>query len=173
MKRLLLRAILPGLLALGVIAPARLNAETDAQTNAHRAILDLAGAFTNDGFKLRDGDFTGTLASGKSVVVQVNLYAGNQYWFAVSTADAKTSLSIALYDEGGNLLKTEPFTTQAPPPAKGAGSAAGAPADFDPDATATNRAAAGYAPDLSGPYYVRLTNTSAAPATYCLIYSYK
>jgi hypothetical protein len=170
MKRLLLRAILPGLLAIGA---ARLHAETDAQTNAHRAILDLAGAFTNDGFKLRDGDFTGTLAPGKSVVVQVNLYAGNQYWFAVSTADSKTTVSIAVYDEGGNVLKTEPFTTQAPTPAKGAAAAAGGPADFDPDATATNRAAAGYAPDLSGPYYVRITNTAAAPATYCLIYSYK
>jgi len=162
MSPFLLRALLIASLALG---PARAAfAESDAEVAAHRSILDLAGAFTNDGFKLRDGDYTGTLLPGKSVVIQVNLYAGNQYWFAVSTADSKSALSINLYDETGNLLKTEPFATQADSTVK---------QPPDPDATATNRAAAGFAPDLSGPYYVRIANSSSLPATFCLIYSYK
>jgi hypothetical protein len=115
--------------------------------SAHEAVLDLAGAFTNDGFKLRDGDITGTLKTGEATVIQVNLYAGNEYWFSVATADPKTTVSISLYDETGKLLKTNPYS--------------------DP-----HRAAAGYAPDTSGPYYVRVANAGVA-ATYCLIYSYK
>jgi hypothetical protein len=144
MKSLFLRAILIGAIALG---PAPLRAATDGEVAAHEAVLDLAGAFTNDGFKLRDGDVAGTLKSGEAVVVQVDLYAGNQYWFSVATADPKTAVSISLYDESGKLLDTSPY--------------------IDP-----HRAAAGYSPDVSGPYYVRLTNPGA-PATYCLIYSYK
>ena len=150
-------------------APAMAGESTDAAIAAHRAALDLSGAFTNDGFKLRDGDYEGTLETGKSAVIQVNLYAGNQYWFAVSTADAASKLSLAIYDETGKLLKTEPFATQAD-----ASKPAGTDADaVDPDAIATNRAAAGFAPEMSGPYYVRIINPSKAPATFSLIYSYK
>jgi hypothetical protein len=122
--------------------------ETDAQVAAHRTVLDLAGAFTNDGFKLRDSDFTGTLKPGEAAVVQVNLYAGNQYWFSVATADPATMVSINLYDETGKLLKADPFTN-------------------------LNRAASGFSPDSSGPYYVRVVNIGTSPATFCLIYSYK
>ncbi len=114
---------------------------------AHEAVLDLAGAFTNDGFKLRDGDYSGTLQAGQSVLVQVNLYAGNEYWFAVATSDPKAPIAVDVYDETGKLLKTNPYTD-------------------------AHRAAAGYSPDNSGPYYVRVVNLGAT-ATYCLIYSYK
>ena len=36
-------------------------ADTDAEVNARKNALDVAGAFTNDGFKLRDGHWCGTL----------------------------------------------------------------------------------------------------------------
>jgi hypothetical protein len=144
MKSRFLPAILAGALAL---APAVAHADTDAEVQAHEAVLDLAGAFTNDGFKLRDGTYTGTLKKDESVLVQVNLYAGNQYWFSVATADPKAAVTIDLYDETGKLLKTDTYS--------------------DP-----HRAAAGYAPDASGPYYVRIANPGP-PVAYCLIYSYK
>jgi len=143
----------------------------DSEVTAHRAVLDLAGAFTNDGFKLRDGAFSSTLKGGQSTVIQVNLYAGNQYWFAVSTADAKSAVAIALYDESGKVIKTEPYASKADSTAKESGT--DAQTNPDPDANSTNRAAAGFAPDASGPYYIQIANTTGAPATYCLIYSYK
>jgi hypothetical protein len=145
-----LAALLPlfsFLLSLPSPAHASAAAPTDDEVAAHAAVLDLAGAFTNDGFKLRDGDYAGTLKTGQVVVIQVNLYAGNEYWFSVATADPKTTVSISLYDEAGKLLKTNPYT--------------------DP-----HRAAAGFSPDVSGPYYVRIADPGPA-ATYCLIYSYK
>ena len=144
MKAILLRAIVVAAVAL---APAAAWAATDAEVAAHEAVLDLAGAFTNDGFKLRDGTYSGTLAKGASVLVQVNLYAGNAYWFSVATADPATDVTIALYDETGKLLKTDTYSD-------------------------AHRAAAGFSPDASGPYYVRIANPGP-PATYCLIYSYK
>ena len=83
----------------------------------------------------------------ESVLVQVNLYAGNQYWFSVATADPKTDVTIDLYDETGKLVKTDPYAD-------------------------AHRAAAGFAPEASGPYYVRIENPGP-PAVYSLIYSYK
>jgi hypothetical protein len=149
MKSSFLRAVLFVVLALAPAGAATVPADTqtDAEVAAHAAVLDLAGAFTNDGFKLRDANYTGTLQTGDSKVIEVNLYAGNQYWFSVATADPKTKVSIDLYDESGKLLATNPYSD-------------------------VHRAAAGYSPDASGPYYVRIANPGAA-ATYCVIYSYK
>ena len=36
-----------------------LRAETDKEVEAHKAVLDLVGAFTNEGFKIRDGHWSG------------------------------------------------------------------------------------------------------------------
>src|ERR1700677_3789687 len=105
-----MKPVLILMMAAMIVAPAAGCAQSDAEVAAHESVLDLAGAFTNDGFKLRDGNFTGGLKPGESKVVQVNLFAGNQYWFSVSTADAKTSVTIALYDETGKLAKTDPYT---------------------------------------------------------------
>lgn len=148
MKSQFLPAILPAIL-LGALAlaPALAYADTDAEVQAHEAVLDLAGAFTNDGFKLRDGTYSGALNKGEAALVQVNLYAGNQYWFSVATADPKTDVTIDLYDETGKLLKTDTYSD-------------------------AHRAAAGFAPDASGPYYVRIANPGP-PAVFSLIYSYK
>jgi len=146
MKPFFLRvtSIVALVLALG---PAVARADSDAEVAAHQSVLDLAGAFTNDGFKLRDGDYAGTLKAGQAAIVQVNLYAGNQYWFSAATSDPKIMISINLYDETGKLLKTDPYANG-------------------------NRTATSFAPETSGPYYVRIAAAGAA-ATYCLVYSYK
>jgi hypothetical protein len=138
-------------------------AATDEETVAHRSVLDLAGAFANDGFKLRDGAYDAILKPGQATVIQVNLYAGNQYWFAASTADAKSTVSLSVFDENGKPVKYEPYSN--PATAK--------EGSLDEASSGTNRVAAGFSPDSSGPYYLRIANTSDAPATCCLIYSYK
>ena len=160
------------LLAASLLLPAPLLAaeepaipESDAEVAAHQSALDLAGAFGNDGFKLRDGHYTGVLKSGQSVVIETNLFAGNQYWFSVATAEPKSAVAISLYDESGKLVKTDDLTT-APQPGTDA-------AKSDDPSANSNRAAAGFAPDASGPSYLRLTETAGSSATFCLIYSYK
>jgi hypothetical protein len=129
------------------LALGSLFAESDDEVAARKSALALAGAFTNDGFKLRDGHWTGKLQSGKSQVVQVNLFAGNQYWFTAASPAAKT-LKVTIYDEAGRLIHTEPFSEEG-------------------------RAAAGFSPQTSGPYYVKVEETQGSPAAFCLLYSYK
>jgi len=57
------------------------RAETDSEVEARKTALDLAGAFTNDGFKMRDGHWCGTIKPHELALSAVNLNAGNQYWF--------------------------------------------------------------------------------------------
>jgi hypothetical protein len=144
------------LLALLTFTPLLLLAEepaavTDATANgadAHRAALELAGAFSNDGFKLRDGTWSGSVQPGKPQLVQVNLYAGNEYWFSVGATAQAQKLAVTVYDESGTPMESEPHA-EGP------------------------TAAAGFSPDASGPYFVRIESLEGEPATFCLIYSYK
>ena len=87
-------------------------AETDQEVAARQS-LELAGAFANDGFKLRDGHWTGTLARGESALIAVNLYAGNEYWFSAGATDNAKKLSVELFDEKGAPVTGEKYSTPA------------------------------------------------------------
>jgi hypothetical protein len=123
-------------------------ADTDAEVNARKNALDVAGAFTNDGFKLRDGHWCGIVNRQDHALIAVNLFAGNQYWFAVGTADNGKKIAVNVYDEGGKLVPTEHY--------QGA-----------------ERAAAGFSPSESGQYFVAVDLEQGDPTDFCLIYSYK
>ncbi len=139
----------PPLFLAAFLAASCLHAvETDAQADARKVALDVAGAFSNDGFKLRDGHWKGVLESGKAQLVQVNLYAGNQYWFSVGATPQAKKLAITIYDEAGVPVKSDPYSGEA-------------------------SAAAGFSPVASGPYYLKIVEVEGEPATFCLLYSYK
>ena len=123
-------------------------ADTDAEVNARKNALDVAGAFTNDGFKLRDGHWCGTLEAQDHALIAVNLYAGNQYWFAVGAADPAKKIAVNIYDETGRLLTTEHYE-------------------------GGDRAAAGFSPNDSGQYFVSVDLVEGGSSSFCLIYSYK
>jgi hypothetical protein len=141
MKRLLF------ILALAVAA-SPLRAATDDEVASRKLALEVAGAFSNDGFKLRDGNWCGKFEPGKPALIQVNLYAGNQYWFTVGSTEAAKKIAVTVFDETGKPVATEPYSD-------------------------TSVAAAGFAPKNSGPYYVRLDLTEGAASAFCLIYSYR
>jgi hypothetical protein len=71
--------ILAGAALMGAAALAW--AETDDEVEAHKQVLDLTGAFTNDGFKLRDGHWAGQLQPKDRALIAVNLYAGTSIGF--------------------------------------------------------------------------------------------
>src|SRR5712691_9193288 len=81
----------------------RAVAETDQEVAARQVALELAGAFGNDGFKLRDGHWAGTIAPNESKLVAVNLYAGNQYWFSAGATEQAKKLAVEVFDEMGAL----------------------------------------------------------------------
>jgi len=125
-----------------------LRAETDEEVEAHRLVLDLTGAFSNDGFKLRDGHWAGQIKPAEHALVAVNLYAGNQYWFSAAANTKAKKISVALYDENGKPLPTESFNEG-------------------------ERASAGYSPTTSGQYFVAVSLLEGEATTFCLVYSYK
>ena len=141
-----LRALL-FLLLVSAIAPLR-SAETDSQVNARRVALDLAGAFSNDGFKIRDGYWSGPVKQGEQALVAVNLYAGNQYWFSVGADEQVKKVAVQVFDEHGKQMETESFEDD-------------------------DKAAAGFSPNVSGQYLVAISANEGEAGALCLVYSYK
>ena len=122
--------------------------ESDNEVAARKAALDLAGAFSNEGFKMRDGHWSGTIKPKEHALIAVNLYAGNQYWFSVGATEPAKKISVNLYDETGKLLETEAYNEG-------------------------DKAAAGFSPTSSGQYYVLVDLVEGDESSVCLVYSYK
>lgn len=133
-----------GILASGLCAPA----ESDKEVEARKVVLDLAGAFSNDGFKIRDGHWTGTIKQKEHALIAVNLFAGNQYWFSVGATAPAKKVEVAVYDETGTLMTTEAYNEG-------------------------ERAAAGFSPTSSGQYYIWVGLVEGGESSFCLVYSYK
>ena len=131
-----------------VAAGVSLRAQTDEEVEAHRHVLDLTGAFSNDGFKLRDGHWAGEIKPAERAVIAVNLYAGNEYWFSAAANAKAKKISVELYDESGKPLTTEVYNEG-------------------------ERASAGFSPTSSGQYFVAVSLLEGEPATFCVVYSYK
>jgi hypothetical protein len=123
-------------------------AETDQEIDARKGALDLAGAFSNDGFKMRDGHWCGTIKPREHALIAVNLYAGNQYWFTAGATGAAQKIDIAVYDETGSKMTTESYDEG-------------------------QRAAAGFSAPNSGQYYVSVGLIQGSESSFCLVYSYK
>jgi hypothetical protein len=142
------RLVTVAIALVALFLPVTLPAETDQEVEAHKAVLDLAGAFTNDGFKMRDGHWSGNLKTGERALIAVNLYAGNQYWFSVGAVQPAKKVDVAVYDETGKLMTTESYNEG-------------------------ERAAAGFSPTSSGQYYVSVGLVEGDASSFCLVYSYK
>src|SRR6267143_650042 len=125
-----------------------LHAETDAEVRARRDALDVAAAFSNDGFKIRDGHWCGVVKPHDHTLVAVNLYAGNQYWFSAGATEPVKKIAVSVYDETGKQVTTESYDNG-------------------------EKAAAGFAPSSSGQYFVSVDLLEGEESSFCLVYSYK
>jgi hypothetical protein len=144
----LLCAVL-GFLALTPRGSLQAAAENDGEVAAREVALELAGAFSNDGYKIRDGHYAGQLQLHTPKIVVVNLYAGNQYYFSLGVTAKAKKVSVIVYDETGHEVGGEELYQDKA------------------------RAAAGVTPTASGPYYAKVELLEGDPADFCLIYSYK
>ena len=123
-------------------------AESDTEVGARKAALDLAGAFSNEGFKMRDGHWAGTIKPHEHALIAVNLYAGNQYWFSVGAIEPAKKIAVSVYDENGKQVQTENYSED-------------------------EKAAAGFSPTTSGQYYVLVDLVEGNEGSVCFVYSYK
>jgi hypothetical protein len=133
-------------LVLAVSGAAR--GDTDAEVQARKDALDVAAAFSNDGFKVRDGHWCGVIKPHDHSLVAVNLYAGNQYWFSVGATEPAKKIAVNVYDETGKQVTTESYDNG-------------------------DKAAAGFAPPNSGQYFVSVDLLEGDESSFCLVYSYK
>ena len=121
---------------------------SDAEVKARASALEVAGGFSNDGFKIRDSHTCAAIAPKAPKFIQVNHSSCNQYWFIAAAADPAKRLAVTLYDEHGKPISAELYENNA-------------------------QAAAGFSPQISGPYIVRVEELEGAPSVFCLLYSYK
>jgi hypothetical protein len=125
-----------------------LRADTDAEVRARKDALELAGAFANDGFNIRDGHWCSVLKPHEHAMIAVNLYAGNQYWFSVGTVEPVKKAAITIFDETGKQVTTESYSNE-------------------------EKAATGFSPENSGQYFVAIDLVEGQEGSFCLVYSYK
>jgi hypothetical protein len=136
------------------LLPARSQGEapaseaSSAEADARNSVLELAGAFSNDGYKIRDGFWFSELEPGASSVVQVNLFAGNEYWFCAAANPPASKISVTVYDESGAVIDQQEYRDGP-------------------------RAAAGVVAGRSGPFFVKVTLVEGEKAPFCLLYCYK
>lgn len=116
--------------------------------SARSKALELAGAFSNDGYKIRDGYWPGELEPNRPVFLEVNLYAGNEYWFCAAATPPARKLGVSVFDEAGK------------------------PVDFQVYEDG-QVAAAGFVPEVSGRYLVKVVLLEGEKSQFCLLYSYK
>jgi hypothetical protein len=142
------RSLLIPLSVVVLVISAIVRGDTDAEVQARKDALDVAAAFSNDGFKIRDGHWCGIVKPHDHSLVAVNLYAGNQYWFSVGATDPAKKIAVSVYDETGKQVTTESYDNG-------------------------DKAAAGFAPPSSGQYFVSVDLVEGDQSSFCLVYSYK
>ena len=85
----------------------------EASADARNRVLELAGAFSNDGYEIRDGYWFGTLDPLKPKFIEVNLFAGNEYWFSVAAVSPARKISVTVIDEKGSPIHGESYENGA------------------------------------------------------------
>lgn len=124
-------------------------AEAKPPVAALRARLsDAVGALGNEGFKLRDGVWTGTLEAGKARELPVHLFAGNQYWFCAALSTDGGESHIVLRDPSGADVPTVPYA-------------------------APGIAAVGVTAPSTGRYILSINDPSPGAREFTLLYLYK
>jgi hypothetical protein len=142
------RSLLIPLSVIAFAVSATLRGDTDAEVQARKDALDVAAAFSNDGFKIRDGYWCGSAKPHDHSLVAVNLYAGNEYWFSASATEPAKKIAVSVYDETGKQVTTDSYDNG-------------------------EKAAAGFAPSSSGQYFVSVDLVEGEQSSFCLVYSYK
>lgn len=121
---------------------------SDPSVSARSIVLEVAGAFANDGYKVRDGYWSGKLEAGKPQLIEVNLFAGNEYWFSAAAMPPAEQIELKIFDELGKQVEGQKYEDGL-------------------------KVAAGIETQFSGKYFVQIQMLKGSPAEFCLIYSYK
>jgi hypothetical protein len=127
-------------------APAPASAETDV--SARSKALELAGAFSNDGYKIRDAYWPGEIEPDRPQFLEVNLFAENEYWFSAAVTPPGRKIAVGVFDEKGIPVEHQTYEDG-------------------------QVAAAGFVAEVSGRYFIKMSLLEGEKSQFCLLYSYK
>lgn len=148
MNRLILALLFAASSALAQMPPSSTSAEKSRTPDLRPRIYDIVGLLGNEGFKVRDGAWSGSMQGTKPQRLSVNLFAGNQYWFCGATSAPGETPSLTLRDPSGQTAEM---------------------ARFDRDGIA----AAGVTAPVTGRYVLEIRGSSPGTREFCLLYLFK
>lgn len=148
MKLLSVALFLAASCAWAQMPPATTSSEKSETPDLRPRIYELAGALGNEGFKVRDGAWSGSLQGAKPRRLSVNLFAGNQYWFCGATSASGETPSLVLRDPSGQPAEI---------------------VRFEKDGIA----AAGVTAAATGRYVIEIKGSSPGTREFCLLYLFK
>ena len=121
---------------------------TESDLSARSKALELAGAFSNDGYKIRDGYWPGEIEPDRAQFLEVNLFAGNEYWFSAAVTSPGRKITVSVLNEKGKPVDYQTYEDG-------------------------QVAAAGFVPEVSGRYFIKLALLEGNKSQFCLLYSSK
>ena len=119
-----------------------------ADATARSRASEFAEGITRDGYTLRDGVVLHDIDSTRPIFIEVNLFAGNYYWFCAATPVPTDKLSITVLDEKKRPLDTLKYASGS-------------------------TVAAGITPKSTGRYFVRIALEGGEKTRVCFLYLYK
>jgi hypothetical protein len=120
----------------------------EIDVSARSKALELAGAFSNDGYKIRDGYWPGEIEPNRAQFLEVNLFAGNEYWFSGAVTSPGRKIAVSVLNEEGKPVDYQTYEDG-------------------------QVAAAGFVPEVSGRYFIKIALLEGDKSQFCLLYSYK
>jgi hypothetical protein len=71
--------------------------------------LEAATPYVEQGFEVREDNWSGEVEPGKPLLVRHQLFRGNEYWFWAGTSWPGASVKVDIFDSEGNSVGLESF----------------------------------------------------------------
>ena len=71
--------------------------------------LEAATPYVEEGFEVREDNWSGEVAPGKPLLVRHQLFRGNEYWFWAGTSWPGATIKVDIFDSKGNSVGLESF----------------------------------------------------------------
>ena len=105
-RRRLLTATLVAL-GLGLGVPSWTHAVLDEALNV---AFEAAVPYIEQGFQVREDNWSGEIPSNEPKLVRHQLFRGNEYWFWLATSFEDCELTLEIFDTDGNSVAIESFS---------------------------------------------------------------
>jgi len=117
--------------------------------------LEAATPYVDQGFEVREDNWSGEVEPDKLLLVRHQLFRGNEYWFWAGTSWPGASVKVDIFDSSGNSVGLESFAKESYAgvralPQKTATYFVRVVAAYDPEKAAAEARAAGFLPAADG-----------------------